>query len=601
MGLITSLVEHEFASKRQEKQLQIEALQHVMLSNMNPENKSKYAEEALKKVGLKGQSRDFLHGMLDKLGKSHAKGAEKSKDGGMPPASGGAGGGIGGFSPVSGGKPTEAAPGKPASKSMFPTAAEEAEELRQKVEAEDQRKIQFQRSMFEEKRRENDIMYDRSKASLEGQEQFLGDQLKGVEQLPIPPEKQQERVMEIGRQLGSIREQREELERLHHGLDAAPPKQAAAATEDIKNIKGSALKGQKDAFGNEVDTGGVYTKGKDGKLYPEAPPPKADAPPKPDVSQEVRDQEAYYKSTGMGDEEAKKMALRDRHKELTTKEKGAEIRVINGAAAIENNKPLPEGHYTPGGPSVANPKGDMTIDVGAWDYITTGHLPFTGFSGGGKGKANAREKMLARAGELLSDLGLSPADLPAVRGSVKADMGALSKVTSMGALIGQFETTLEKNMKVAADLSDKFKRGDVRAYNRVISAFKTGKGDPEALNLAAQLHGVAREWGKIMQGSVSASGVQVSEANAADEFFGKGMSNGQLQSFFQNVIMPDIKNRSEAIQDQKDHLVGNLRKVVQDVKGGGSAAHFSEGSDHWDIPADKVEAFKKAHPNAKAQ
>jgi hypothetical protein len=74
-----------------------------------------------------------------------------------------------------------------------------------------------------------------------------------------------------------------------------------------------------------------------------------------------------------------------------------------------------------------------------------------------------------------------------------------------------------------------------------------------------------------------------------------------LQSFFQNVIMPDIKNRSEAIQDQKDHLVGNLRKVVQDVKGGGSAAHFSEGSDHWDIPADKVEAFKKAHPNAKAQ
>lgn len=31
------------------------------------------------------------------------------------------------------------------------------------------------------------------------------------------------------------------------------------------------------------------------------------------------------------------------------------------------------------------------------------------------------------------------------------------------------------------------------------------------------------------------------------------------------------------------------------------ATHFVEGSDSWDIPADKVEAFKRKHPNAKEQ
>lgn len=45
--------------------------------------------------------------------------------------------------------------------------------------------------------------------------------------------------------------------------------------EDVKNIPGDKLGAQKDAFGNAVDPKGVYTRGKDGKFYPEAPPPKA--------------------------------------------------------------------------------------------------------------------------------------------------------------------------------------------------------------------------------------------------------------------------------------------------------------------------------------
>jgi len=219
--------------------------------------------------------------------------------------------------------------------------------------------------------------------------------------------------------------------------------------------------------------------------------------------------------------------------------------------------------YVPGGKSIANPTGNLTIDVGAWDYIATAHLPFTGFgSGAAKGQKNARELMLGRAGELLADLGLTPADLPAIRGKIKADTGALGRVTSMGALIQQFEGTLDRNMQVAQKLSDAWQRSDLQFVNRISGAFKTGTGDSEALNLAAQLHGVAREWGKIMQGSVSAAGVQVSEANATDLLFSKGISNGQLASFMQSVVIPDIKNRTSAIEGEKAQLVASLRSDI---------------------------------------
>jgi hypothetical protein len=52
--------------------------------------------------------------------------------------------------------------------------------------------------------------------------------------------------------------------------EAKPP-----APEDIKNIPGKALKGQKDAFGGDIDDSVAYTKSKDGKLYPETAAPKA--------------------------------------------------------------------------------------------------------------------------------------------------------------------------------------------------------------------------------------------------------------------------------------------------------------------------------------
>jgi hypothetical protein len=288
-------------------------------------------------------------------------------------------------------------------------------------------------------------------------------------------------------------------------------------------------------------------------------------------------------SKGMPLGEARKSALARwdaEQKEKETRAKLAEERArqekdlkAREVAAVEEQSRIAKENagkkYEPGGQSLANPTGDTAIETGAWDYIGTGHIPFTGFSSGGKGVANPREKMIARAGELLSDLGLTGADLPAVRGKIKSDTAALSKITSLGASVQQFEETLDRNMDVAKKLSEAWKRSDLQFVNRISAAFKTGTGDAEALNLAAQLHGVAREWGKIMSGSTSAAGVPVSEANADDVLFSKGISNGQLYSLMQNVIAPDVKNRTAAIQEQQDRLITKLRGDIKTTGTGG--------------------------------
>ena len=108
------------------------------------------------------------------------------------------------------------------------------------------------------------------------------------------------------------------------------------APEDMKNIPGAALKGQQDAFGNPVDVSGVYTKSKDGKLYPEAPAPKADAP----EAAEVRERAKAYMDKGMAEAEATKKARADWVKEQNEKAKAVEVRVNAEAAKDAPEKPI---------------------------------------------------------------------------------------------------------------------------------------------------------------------------------------------------------------------------------------------------------------------
>lgn len=199
------------------------------------------------------------------------------------------------------------------------------------------------------------------------------------------------------------------------------------------------------------------------------------------------------------------------------------------------------------------------LDYDAWTYMVDQKINVRGRGAAAEAEA---QRIKARANQIMQEDHLTPADLFARRGEFKSTLPALAKVSTNAAMVDTFENTLERNAAIAQTLSDQFKRGDLRLYNRVASAFKTGTGDSEALNLAAQLHGIAREWGKIMSGSTGTQGVPISEANSTDEFFNKGISNGQLSSLIQNVIMPDARSRKAANEAERQALLGRIRGVA---------------------------------------
>jgi hypothetical protein len=275
-----------------------------------------------------------------------------------------------------------------------------------------------------------------------------------------------------------------------------------------------------------------------------------------------------HEAEGMKPDDALKQARKDYLKKFQTTEQGKEARTDEAQERLKKLKDqiIGEGaetisamadKYKPGGKSVANPQGSDTIEGLAWQWLTTGHMTYLGM-----GKSPERNRAIARSIEILKDAGLDMQDLEPIRANVKADTGALSKITSYGTQIGQFEGTLTRNADLAKRISKDFPRFDSKLANEVYEAFKVeGAGDAQANNLAAQLHGLADEWGKLLAGSTGTAGVAKAQAQATNDILA-ALGNHSLDSLIENVIKPDAANRSNAVLQQRQKLMQGLRDAV---------------------------------------
>lgn len=245
-----------------------------------------------------------------------------------------------------------------------------------------------------------------------------------------------------------------------------------------------------------------------------------------------------------------------------------EVKQQGMAGATQSGQPSYA--YKPGGPSVANPKGDTAMDMWAAHYLTTGSYPPLGL-GSQMATQERRTKIAQRAAEMAADLGFSPLEAQSLQPIFKANAAAIGRVTTQGAQVQQFENTVERNMQTAQALSKQFSRSNLPFANRIAAAWKTGTGDPEAVNFSAQMHALANEWAKVMQGSTSAAGATVSSAKDAEAIMSPYLSKGQVDSLFKNVILPDMQNRSAAIEDEKQTLAQQLRNAGGSSTGGATA------------------------------
>lgn len=562
MGLLTQYLALRSEQERDEKLTQLDAYKAVLNSpDTKPEAKQYAIDQMMKTSGMKGPGKELFTGLLGKLINRKKDGAAKQE---APPSFEGPGvpGGQTGFSRVQAtgadGLPEtrvkpEMSAGESPSTGMFYSTGEKQEMLRQRKEQADAETLELDRQKFEETQRQKKVVYEATISFYQGQ-------LKQVPDLPLTFEQQNERIMGIARSM-------EEAGRVYRGLPASEPKQPATPAAEMKpHVIRKADGSEVTAF--ETSPGKYQTP--DGKpvelTAQDKVDPKDPAPPK--ESQGVRDAAAFYETQGMTPEAARAKALADAEEKAASERKEADLRarksqqdLTTASESAAEAKRLQQ-HYEPGGQSIANPKKDGAIEAGAWSWLQTNVTPYYRLPTGYKG-TSPQQLMISRANELLADLGLTGQDLAAIRGRAKSELSSLSSASQFAARIQQSEDLLMRNVATAKNLSDQFKRGDIRMYNRVLGAFKTGKGDPEALNLAAQLHIVSREWGKIMAGSTGAAGVPISEGKAADDFVAAKMSDHQLDDLIEKVIKPDAANRVAANQSVIDDLTVKLRNVAK--------------------------------------
>jgi hypothetical protein len=80
--------------------------------------------------------------------------------------------------------------------------------------------------------------------------------------------------------------------------------------------------------------------------------------------------------------------------------------------------------------------------------------------------------------------------------------------------------------------------------------------------MAAQLHILAIEWAKVMGGVMSNANVPVTSAADAEAIINRYLSNHQLNELLDNVIVPDMNNRVNAQNDEKQQLQNAIRNFT---------------------------------------
>lgn len=340
--------------------------------------------------------------------------------------------------------------------------------------------------------------------------------------------------------------------RKDYGKPIAPPKVTAKTTTvQVQDEQGNLVQApaieRVDAQGNVsfVTPDGLPLKPASIKGYGEIKPARI-----PTENEMALD--AYAKELGTT---ADKLTATQRVKAIKRFKQATSIRATGEEASKTLTSIASQSGYVKGGKSIANPNGNMGIDLMAWDYLTTGNI-----HGAGRGKeGEARMRVAtARAGEIIVNLGIDPSEVTLMRAGQKVNQSALAKVTVMGSLMSQFENTAENNIKYAKVLIDRYSRSGNTLVNRIKGGIDVMTGDKDVNNFLIQMRTLATEYAKIMSGSVSASGSRVSDVEEATRMINGYLSRGQLDGLF-DLMQVDFANRQKAVDDEKNKLMDAIR------------------------------------------
>lgn len=189
----------------------------------------------------------------------------------------------------------------------------------------------------------------------------------------------------------------------------------------------------------------------------------------------------------------------------------------------------------------------------ATQYLADGKMPTT--ARGTKTVAiNTNKAITTKADSILRSLGIT---MPSYRAAYKANSAALDQNLKNFGLLSVNEKAATKNFDVLLSLS---KKADASVYETgapIIDAWIKGgaiqsTGNADVNNFVSQVVLSMTEYAKVISGQTSGSAVSDSARTETSKLLSTGFNYDTINSFYTNVVTPDINNRvsssREAIQ-----------------------------------------------------
>jgi hypothetical protein len=254
---------------------------------------------------------------------------------------------------------------------------------------------------------------------------------------------------------------------------------------------------------------------------------------------------------------------------------------------------------------------ELALDLQAWNYIEYRQLPYRKGTGGGKDANNA---VIARAGKILNEMGMTAQEAAALPNEVKADAKSYSALVSkrdaIEGVMKSFHNNLDtwdriakglpSNMDVRAlDGLGSIDFSDVKSVNDVKLKIQSEFSDPKVAAYLVATMAVATDYARIMQGPQSIASLTEGARNDAMRLINAGL-NDKARSAVMGALDADTKGQVKGLSEKAEET----RKRMQSYgkkKEGGSPGEPAAAAGAKPKPAASDLAWVKKHPEDAAK
>lgn len=200
------------------------------------------------------------------------------------------------------------------------------------------------------------------------------------------------------------------------------------------------------------------------------------------------------------------------------------------------------------------PLSEDALNTAGYLWITTGQMPALGFAN----KGAYRQKIMNRGAEMAKQMGMTPEGTLLRQSEVKASQGSLKNLTKNKDMILSFENTANRNLKIAADLSQKVDRTGVPVFNRWLLAGKRSlMGDPEVAKFDAAIRTSINEYARVVT-TVTGGGVTSDSARKeVESLLNTAQTPEQVLGVIQTLQL-EMENRRMGYESQEGEIKGRI-------------------------------------------